>query len=240
LKSLLKNTDMAVVEDRAVKTNKPVLLTGFQDTGLIGVTAIGHIINALRMEEVAYLKSRLIPTVKIIVGSEFRTLNPFRIYVTPSGDALALINDSPTGFMGLSPFFVDIGETLTEWFHKKDIRMVVALGSYLVQKTEKAGLVAYSTDTDMMKELTELDIKPLEQGFIGGLVVSIIDECIEKNIPWMMIFAPTSSVGGMDLEGVRMIIEGVNKILKLNIETDSLKRMPTPKKKGVLGSLRKR
>jgi len=217
LRSSLKESDIVIVEEKPVKTNKPVLITGFQDMGLIGVVAIMHIINSLRMEEVGYLRSRFIPTVKLIRGSEFRTLNSFRIYKNPAGDLLALVNDSPAGFIGMSPFFSDIGKTLADWFHKKEVRLVVALGSYPIKKDEKPNLVAYSMDSERLEELTKLGFKPLEQGFLGGLIVSIIDECIERKIPWLMLFGPTRRIGEVDSEGVQMIIDSINKMMGLNI-----------------------
>ncbi|RJS90139.1 hypothetical protein DRO56_01260 [Candidatus Bathyarchaeota archaeon] len=239
LRDLTRELDMTIVETRPVKTNKPVLLTGFQTPGMVGVTAVSHMINSLRMSEVAYLRSRFIPTVKLIVGPEFRTLNPFRIYANSTGEVLAFVNDSPAGSIGLSPFFNDIGRTVVDWFHEKDVRLLVALGSFPVQKKERAKLVAYSTDSERLKELTKLGITPLQSGFIGGIVVSIIDECIKRGIPWLMLFAPTRKMGEVDLEAVQMILEGVNKILGLNIDTESLK-MARAGRRGLLRSLRRR
>ena len=239
MRSFSREPDMVVVEGKPVKTKKPVLLTGFQTPGLVGVTAISHIINSLRMEMVAYLKSRFIPTTKLISGSEFRTLNHFRIYKNSPGDVLTLINDSPTGLMGLSSLYNDLGRTLVDWFHKKDVRLVIVLGSYPVQKRGTPDLVACSTNPEMLDELTKLGIKQLQQGFIGGIAVSIIDECTERGIPWLMLFAPTRKIGEVDIEGVLMVIEGLNKVLGLNIETEPLRRIKTGRR-GFFRSLRRR
>ena len=234
-----RESDIVVVEERPVKTDKPILLTGFQDMGLIGVVAISHIIGSLKLEEVGYLKSRFIPTVKVIVGSEFRTVNSFRLYKNSAGNMLVLLNDSPTGLMGLSPFFNDIGRALADWLKKKDARLVVALGSYLLQKDEKPVLVAFTKDSERMEELKKLDVKPLQQGVIGGLIVSIIDECMEKKIPWLMLFAPTTKIGEIDNEGTQIMIEGVNKIMGLNIEAPSFKPMVGEKKRSIRSLIRR-
>ena len=239
MRSSSREPDMLIVERKRVKTKKPVLLTGFQTPGLIGVTTVSQMINSLKMEEVAYLQSRFIPTTKLIVGSEFRTVNHFRIYANPTGELLALINDDPTGMMGLSSFFKDIGKTLMNWFRKKDVRTVITLGSYPTQKKGERNLIAYSTDSERLEELTKFGIKPLQQGFIGGIIVGIIDECIERNIPWLMLFAPVIKVAEVDIEGAIVIIDVLNKMLGLNIETESLKRRGAGRG-GILGSLRRR
>ncbi|MFB0543904.1 MAG: proteasome assembly chaperone family protein [Candidatus Bathyarchaeia archaeon] len=232
---------MLVVERKSVKTKKPVLLTGFQTPGLIGVTAISQMINSLKMEEVAYLKSRFIPTTRLIVGLEFRTINHFRIYANPTGELLALINDDPTGMMGLSSFFKDIGKTLMDWFHKRDVRSVISLGSYPTQKREERGLVAYSTDPERLEELTKFGVKSLQQGFVGGIIIGIIDECIERGIPWLMLFAPVIKIGEVDIEGAMITIDILNEMLGLNIETESLRRaQASGEKKGFLSFLKRK
>lgn len=234
-----KESEIVVVEERPMKTDRPILLTGFQDMGLIGVMAISHIIGSLKLEEVGYLKSRLIPTIKVIVGSEFRTVHSFRLYRNSAGNMLVLLNDSPTGLIGLSPFFNEIARVLADWLHKKDVRLVVALGSYLLQKDEKPVLVAFTKDSEKMEELKKLGVKPLQQGVIGGLIVSIIDECIGKKIPWLMLFAPTTKIGEVDSEGIRMILDGVNKMMGLNIEAPSFKPMVGDKKRSIRSLLRR-
>jgi predicted ATP-grasp superfamily ATP-dependent carboligase len=239
LRSSFKESDIAVVEEKPVKTNKPILLTGFQDMGLIGVVAVSYVINGLKMEETGYLKSRFIPTVKVIVGSELRTVNSFRIYKNSTGDLLALLNDNPAGLIGMSPFFTDIGKTFADWFSKKDVRLVVALGSFLIQKDEKPSLVAYTMDSERMEELMKLGIKPLQQGVIGGFIVSIIDECIERKIPWLMLFAPSRKIGEVDNEGVLMIIEGINKMMGLNIEIPPLREVSESKGRSIRSLIRR-
>lgn len=239
MRSSFKESDIAIVEGKPIKTNKPVLLTGFQDMGLIGVVAISRVINSLKMEEAGYLKSRFIPTVKVIVGSEFRTVNSFRIYKNSTGDLLALLNDSPTGLIGIAPFFNDIGKTLADWFHKKEVRLVIALGSFLLQKDEKPSLVAYSMDSERREELMKLGIKPLQQGVIGGLIVSIIDECTERKIPWLMLFAPTRKIGEVDNEGVSMILDSINKIMGLNIEPLPLTQTSVSRRRSLRSLIRR-
>jgi len=215
---------MFIVERMRVKTKKPVLLTGFQTPGLVGVMTISQIISSLKMEEVAYLNSRFIPTTKMIIGSEFRTINHFRIYANPTGELLAIINDDPAAMIGLSSFFKDIGKTIVDWFHKKGGRLVVFLESYPLQKGSKPELVAYSTDSRRLEELTKFGFKPLQQGVIGGVIVSMINECMERGILWLMLFAPVKKPGEVDAEGVMMTIDALNKMLGLKIETESLKR----------------
>jgi len=229
LRGSSKESEIDIVEAKPMKTNKPVLLTGFPDMGMIGVAAASYVISGLKMEEAGYLKSRFIPSVKLIVGSEFRNLSSFRIYKNPSGDVLVILNDNPTGLMGITPFFSDIGKTLADWFDKKEVRLVIALGSFLLQKDEKSSLVAYTMDSERREDLMKLGIQPLQQGVIGGLVVSIIDECTERKIPWLMLFAPAKKIGEVDNEGVLMVIDGINKIMGLNIEVPSLTQKVTQK-----------
>ena len=222
---LLREPDFTIVETQKVKTKKPVVFIGFQSPGLIGVMAVSHIIGSLRMEEVGYLKSKYIPRIKLIAGSMSKTVNPFRIYANSEGDVLALVNDSPTGLTGLTPLFNGIGKTLVDWFHRKNARLIVTLGSIPKQKKMKSELVAYTMDAEKLKELEKFGIKQLQQGFIGGLFVSIVDECTERGIPWLMLFASTSKLGEMDIEGVSMLLDSLNKAMGLDIETESLKRM---------------
>jgi len=231
-------SDISIIETKPLKPEKPVVLTGFQDTGLIGVLAVTHLINALGMEEVAHIRSRYIAPLKVIVGSEFRSVNPFRMYSNKERNVITLINDTPAGLVSLSPFFSDIAQVFAEWSLKRDVQLVLALGSYVLQKGEKPQLVGFSTHQDKMRQLSDLGIRPLQQGVIGGFVVSMIDECIEKKIPWMMLFSPSTQMGGVDPEGTSMLIEGLNKLFGWNVETESLRKAVSSTKKGF--SLRRR
>lgn len=232
------DSEISIVETKPLKTVKPIVLTGFQDTGLIGVLAVTHLINVLQMEEVAHIRSKYIAPLKVIVGSDFRNVNPFRMYANKDRSVMALINDTPAGLVSLSPFFNDIAQVFAEWSLKKDVQLVAALGSYVLQKGEKPQVVGFSTHQDKMRQLTDLGMKPLQQGLIGGFVVSMIDECIAKKIPWMMLFAPSTQMGGVDPEGTSMLIEGLNQFFGWHVETESLKKAVSTAKKGF--SLRRR
>jgi len=54
-----------VVEKRSVPSNA-LMLHGLPDVGLVGLIATSHIISQLKMEEIAYVDSELLPPVVVL------------------------------------------------------------------------------------------------------------------------------------------------------------------------------
>ena len=66
-----------VVEKKTIPSNT-LMLHGLPDVGLVGLIATSHIIAQLKMEEVAYVDSELLPPV--VVLHEGLPYSPLRIF----------------------------------------------------------------------------------------------------------------------------------------------------------------
>lgn len=243
MKRALLEQNVVVVEEKGVKTKRPTFITGFLGPGYVGSTASSHLIVNLGMREIAHVESRLIPPMKSIVGGEFRPVHPLRIYMSPRGDLLTL-KEEGLGAISSSAFW-DIAEALVNWLREKGTRMVILLEGVPVRVEAEPTLFAYCTDHQKVEELRQNGIEPLLDGFMSGIGAGIIDGCIARDIPWLMLLTTTTRLmEATDFQASAKIVDALNNILGIKIDTQSLLELgkntrEQREKKGVIRSFKK-
>jgi predicted ATP-grasp superfamily ATP-dependent carboligase len=75
------------------------------------------------------------------------------------------------------------------------------------------------------KVLTSYGINPVAQGAISGLHATLLEGALTRNIPWTNVFVPSPVAGGIDYTGVISVINLLNKMYGLNVDTTHLKKL---------------
>ena len=215
---------MVIVERKGSKTKNPVVVAGFPGPGFVGNVAAKHLTMNLDMREIAHVESRLIPPMKLIVRGELRPLNPLKIYTNLKGNLIILTEDtlgatSPAGFW-------DIARALVTWLREKNAKEVIFLEGVLSSAQAEVGMFVYSNDYQKIQTLQSHGIEQLSDGAISGISAGMIDECKEQRIPWMVLLSSTTDlVNKPDFQAAAAIVEALNKILGINVDTDALREM---------------
>jgi predicted ATP-grasp superfamily ATP-dependent carboligase len=239
--------EIVVVEKDRIRVKNSIVITGFPGPGVIANTAALHIASDLEMTEIAYLKSKLIPSMKIIIGNEFKTANLFRIYANQKNNGfLTVINEardiSSSTFWGIS-------RTLVRWLHDKGVKEIVFIEGVMVgtvPKELKSKVFAFCTNAGRIQSLRDLGIELLPRELplaFSGITSTMIDECINQKIPWMILFAPTSpSMSVPNFQAAAAVVKTFNKVYDLTIETEDMLRVEKAikKKDGFFESFKKR
>lgn len=208
--------DEVKIVEKAQLAKGSIIIVGFPEVGLVGTIAASHIIEALKLEEIGAITSEYIPPVVVVHRRQPKA--PVRIY--GRGRLACVVSEVPFPPSVIYP----MSRALVEWFKGKDTQLVVLLGGIAhpgrleIKKPEVHGV---ASNAKAGKILENSGIKFLEEGFIAGVNALILYACAEKNISAVHLLAE-AHYGYPDPGAAASIIEAVNKIAKLEIDTKPL------------------
>ena len=204
-----------VVEKRSVPNNA-LMLHGLPDVGLVGLIATSHIIGQLKMNEIAYVDSDLLPP--IVVLHEGLPHAPLRIF--GNNDIIASFGESAIPAKAVQP----IVKKLVEWGQSKKARLMISMGGIPVQERqdiESVKVYAAASTPTLIKTLTDKGIEIMHDGFLVGPYALIMRYCAERNIPAIALLAQ-SFYNYPDPEAAAAAIKEFSKISGVSIDVSKL------------------
>ncbi|HEX7033848.1 MAG TPA: PAC2 family protein [Nitrososphaera sp.] len=221
-------TRVLPVPNRKIVLERPVMIAGFPDSGLIGSVTINHIIEQLNMHQIAYIESQHVMPAAIFIGKRFR--HAFRIYANNPGTVCALICEVPVTARGT----YSIINTIVDWCMNATVREIVVLGGilpanfsppYLLER--KAMLLrnelAETPSDQSSKSADALGMAVPEDAIIVGLPGSLLSVCAARGLSCSALMIPTVAESP-DPEGAAIVLEALPNIVPgLNIDTSSLR-----------------
>jgi len=204
-----------IVETKSIQDNV-IIVTGMPDVGLVGAIAASYLIEKLGMEEVGYIDSEKLPPV--LVFHEGRPSMPIRIYRHNSIVVILSEVAIPVEVMH------DLTNAIVEWAIKKKAKMIINLGGIPDPRrieVEKPKIVGASTTDNGRKLLEDHEIEVLKEGFLAGIYALIAKESFKKNVLCITLLAQ-SHLGYPDPGAAAVVLEGLSKILGINIDLEPL------------------
>jgi len=207
--------EVEIVNVKELELKEPLVISGFVGAGLVGSIAVDHIINQLKMEELAYVKSKHLPPATIFVGQRLR--HPFRIYGSKKDNLCAIICEIPLRYEGLYP----ISSAILDWVEEKKAKEMVVLEGVPVLGLPKERKAFCVTELGKCEILKEKGIDLLSKGVIAGIAGAILSECLTRKIEGTALLTPAISFMP-DPEGAATLIEALNKSHGLKIDASEL------------------
>jgi len=200
------------------------VIVGVANAGLVGTIAASHIIEKLKMEEVAHINSSIFPPVSVFIDGVLK--NPFRIYADVK-DAKGNMKQA-TIFVVTSELplnketFHEIAHVLLDYIQEMSIKKIVTLVGFPVEDVESLDIY-YAAEPDLMAQLKKVEgIQPLPKGMIFGLEALVLNESLEREIDGFTLIAPVKEY----LPATRSaaaLIEALSKIFpRLKIDVKEL------------------
>lgn len=205
-----------IFEEEHRDIEKPVILIGLPEVGLVGTISANQIVEEMKMKQVGYVESELIPPLTVL--HKKRLIGPVRLYADSSH--LLLLSDVPI----MPGLIYPLSREITRWLEEKSPGMVVLMGGTAIQnreEVEKPKIIGIPSGKEGEKLLTDKGIEVLEEGFIVGIYGLILKECMRKNIPALYLMTE-AHYGIPDPGAAAVTIEAVNKLLGLDIDTKKL------------------
>ena len=196
------------VSARKVPLDRPVLMAGFPDSGMIGSVSINHIIEQLKMHQIAFIESQHVMPAAIFIGKRFR--HPFRIYANDSGAVCALICEVPVIARGTS----SIINTIIDWSANAGVREIIVLGGilptnfsppYIVER--KPLLLQNMMEENKHSGQDSAEMVVPDDAVIVGLSGSLLSLCAARSLKCSALMSPTMSEAP-DPEGAAIVLDG--------------------------------
>jgi uncharacterized protein len=203
------------VEKKSAPSNAS-MIHGLPDVGLVGLIATSHIVSQLKMSEIAYVDSELLPPV--VVLHEGLPYAPIRIF--GNHDLIAAVSEAAVPAKAVQP----IMRKLVEWGQAKKVKLMFSMGGIPVQDRqdiEAVKVYGAASNPSLLKTLSDKGIELLHGGFMVGPYALIMRYCAERNIPAIALLAQ-SFYNYPDPEAAAAAIKEFSKITGLNLDVAKL------------------
>jgi len=207
-------SDNQVYEIKKTVLKSPIIFAGFVGAGLVGPLSVGYMIEKLKMEEIAYLRSKHLPPSTVFMQGRLR--HPFRLYSNNDGTICAVICEITLPF-GLH----DIVNTILDWAEKNGSHEIVILDG-VASKTHD-GKAFCAAEEDLCRVMESNDINMIPQGFITGVAGGLLNECLMRPIQGITLLAKANDKGADPLAAATLL-DAVNRAYGLNINTSDLRK----------------
>jgi len=176
-------SDVSIIETIPVKRKSYTAVIGFAGAGFIGNTALMYVVRTKNYKQIGHIKSLQVAPMMLFVEGE--PYSSFRIYIDDEGERLYVITENLISAEGSWP----ITYKLIDWFQNKGVKDIIAVeGLPFGNLPANVKVVGYSTDKEKMNNI---GISPLREGAVSGLYASMMEECINRKIPWTILFIQT-------------------------------------------------
>ncbi|MFX1513193.1 MAG: proteasome assembly chaperone family protein [Promethearchaeota archaeon] len=206
--------------DDSIETN--TLIVGFPNPGLAGTIAAKHIIQQLKMKTMGYIRSPLIPPHAVFWDGILAY--PYRIHGCGDAKLSVLIGEAPVPTIG----YYYLAKAALDWAeHTHKIKEVICLGGFPLETRAPKPKVYLVAEPDLKGQLEKFELPLLKQGYISDFVGAILNEAIINEAIHGYALFVESTPDRPDPVGAIRLIEELNRLKELNIDTKALQQEAT-------------
>ncbi|MGQ4874557.1 MAG: proteasome assembly chaperone family protein [Promethearchaeota archaeon] len=208
-----------IIEDLKtdIKEDATIIL-GFAGIGLIGPIIANQLIEQIPdIKEIGFVTSEYLPPIAVFYHGVLR--HPFRIFYSPQYNIIIGICEVP---FQIPTAYNDLSKTICNWALSEDVR---AKEIVIFQGIPQRGIiddypVFYAAEEEMMEKLEKIGLEKVEKGIIVGPEATILNEALTNRLNAYVLFTPVLEIPTP--EGAAAIIEVLNQLYGLNIDTKNL------------------
>lgn len=208
-----------VIENLTVEIKEgATFLLGFAGIGLVGPIIANTLIEQITdIIEIGFITSEYLPPISVFYQGVLK--HPFRLLYSPSTNLIVGICEVP---FQIPTAYNDLSKTICNWALSEDVN---AKEIVIFQGIPQRGVideypVYYAAEEAMIKHLEQFGIKKVEKGIIVGPEATVLNEALTNRLYAYALFTPVLEIPTP--EGAASIIEVLNKIYDLKIDTTTL------------------
>ncbi|MFW9897114.1 MAG: proteasome assembly chaperone family protein [Candidatus Thorarchaeota archaeon] len=208
-----------VIDDLSVQINEgATLVLGFAGIGLIGPIVANTLIEQLTdVKEIGFVTSEYLPPISVFYAGVLK--HPFRLLYSPQHNLIIGICEVP---FQIPNAYNDLSKTICNWALSEDVK---AKEIVIFQGIPQRGIideypVYYAAEEEMMEHLEKYGITKVEKGIIVGPEATVLNEALTNRLQAYALFTPVLEIPTP--EGAASILEVLNKIYNLSIDTAAL------------------
>ena len=210
---------MVVIEDLSVQIKEgSTILLGFAGIGLLGPIVANALVDQISdIKEIGFITSEFLPPIAVFYNGILK--HPFRLLYSTSHNIIVGICEVP---FQISSAYTDLARTICNWALSEDVR---AKEVVIFQGMPQHGIiddypVYYAAEAQMIEFLEKYGIQKVDKGIIMGPEATILNEALMNRLDAYALFTPVLEIPTP--EGGAAIIEVLNEIYELNIDTKAL------------------
>jgi len=208
--------EIFIIEKEPLAIEKPNVIIGLPDVGLVGLIATMHMIETLNMTAVGYIESKLFPPVIVLHNGEIQS--PIKIYTKDQN--IAIVSEIPIP----SNAIFELSEALINRIKMWNPNLVILLHGIPVPNRlnmEELKTYAIGTDYRTKRVIDENKIEIMDTGVIVGLKAIFLWESLKQDLPTIALGAE-SFLEYPDPGAAASVVVALNKILNLDLDVESL------------------
>lgn len=206
---------LKIIEKKSVPSDATMII-GLPDVGLVGLIATSYLISELKLEEIAYMDSDLLPPV--VVLHKGLPHAPLRIY--SNKNLIAVISELAIPATATYTIMREI----INWGYNKKINRIISIGGIPLENRQtinKPEVFAAASSKTLLEDLTKNGLKILNEGYIVGPQALGMRYSIQKRIPAIAILAQ-SFYNYPDPQAAAIALKELSKISKVKVDVSKL------------------
>lgn len=215
----LMESKLEIIEYETSNFSKPNLIFAVPEAGLVGTIAASYLTQQLKLPELGYVESELIP--EVIIVHEARAKPPIRIFGRP--DLALIVSEVPLS----TNLSYQLANETAKWAKTKNVKTVIGLtsvpfeGRVDQEENEKPTVLVLASDNKMLDNLKDTGATRFEEGFIVGTYATLLKQCVVLGQPNLTLMADAYRQFP-DPGAAAAVVEVLNKILSINVDVGEL------------------
>ncbi len=208
-------SEVNIVEKKPIPAGTTMIL-GFPDVGLVGVIAASHLIDELKLSEIAYMDSELLPP--LVVLHDGMPHSSLRIF--GDGAVVLAISETPIPADIIYP----ITNALVDWGKKKNVKMMISLSGLPIQErqdTQELKVFAAASTPETLRLAETKGVEVLKEGFMVGPQAVMLQRCANNGIAAMTLLAQCF-FNYPDPEAAAAVLNGLAKVIGTRVDVAKL------------------
>lgn len=213
---ILGAPDAHVIQTKELELDTPLMVCCFPSAGVVGPIAAHTIIDQFKMEEIAHLRSKFMPSAAVFLDGRLR--HPFRIYGSKKLNLIVITAELPVAEEGLYA----VSSALLDWGASMGVKETVVLDGIPVQGLPSERKVLYAAEEEKVSDLAKnANLEILDKGIITGIAGSILAETLCRDMIGFALLTPAITIVP-DPGGAQQLLETLNQLYDLKINLTEL------------------
>jgi uncharacterized protein len=205
-----------IVEKKMVPSEATMII-GLPDVGLVGLIATSYLITVLKLEEIAYMDSDLLPPV--VVLHKGLPHAPLRIY--GNQNLIAVISELAVP----APAVYTVMREIVDWGQVKKVKRIVSMGGIPVENRQaitEPQVFGAASNQELLDMLTKKGLSIMNEGYIVGSQALSMRYSISKKVPIIAILAQ-SFYNYPDPEAAAIALKEFSRIFEVKVDVSKLR-----------------
>ena len=213
---ILGAPEAQVVQTKDVEFKNPLMVCCFPSAGVVGTIAANTIIDQFKMDEIAHVRSKYMPSAAVFLDGRLR--HPFRIYAHNEKKLIVVTTELPIAEEGM----YEVSSALLDWATSVGVKETVILDGIPVQGIPSDRKVLYAAEEEKIADLVKDEkMEILTKGIITGIAGSILSETLCRPMVGFALLTPAIAVVP-DPEGAIQLIQALNRLYDVGVKVEEL------------------